>query len=147
MGAEVLATMVLVGHALPAEAHDRGGPEGEGPPDGGDELLHAPDHERRGRGPQLEDRHHPEDGVWVPEQGPLPNRGSVPMWGPTALPGDPHDSRMNLNSVGSEQRLGLGVGQGAPGGRVLEGDSVWPELEVCADVNFPAGAAASRRPS
>ena len=55
----------------------------------GDELLRAADHERGGRGIELKDRHDSEDGLWVPEQEPLPEVGAIPMWGPIALSEDP----------------------------------------------------------
>ncbi len=84
----------------PPRARDPCGADDEGPPGGGAELLRAPHHERGGGGTELEDRDDPEDGLRVPEQGPLPDGGPVPVWGTSATPGDPPDSRMSRKGLG-----------------------------------------------
>ena len=95
VGEEVLGPMALLGDPLTAEAHEGGGEDGEGPPEGGTELLRPPYHQCRGGGVELEDCHHPEDGLRVPEQGTLPDRGTIPLRRTIALPEDPRKCLMN----------------------------------------------------
>lgn len=68
LGEKLLETVVLLGHPLSAQADEEGGRDDRGPSGNRDELLHAPHHERGGEGVEPEDRHHPEDGPWVPHQ-------------------------------------------------------------------------------
>ena len=98
VGSEVLVAAGVVGLPLPTKARDRGGMDGEGAPDCGDDLLHAPHHERGVGRAELKERHNPEDGVRVSQPGALQDRSTVPVRWTTALPGHPRKCRMNPNS-------------------------------------------------
>lgn len=54
--------MVLLGDPLTLGTDEGGRRDGQGPPDGRDELLRVPHHERAAGGTELEDRYPPEEG-------------------------------------------------------------------------------------
>ncbi len=116
--------MALLGDALPGRADKAEGHDDQRPPRRGDELLRAADHERGGRGTELKDRHDSEDGLLVPEQEPLPERGEIPVWGPMLYTKTPDDNpgwtEITRRSVSSRRNRvacgcgNLGVGHGSP---------------------------------
>ena len=65
----------------------------------GIEQLHAPHHELGGGEAELEGRHHPENGLKVQEEFPLPDNTAVPVRGPVTLSEHPLQSRMNQKVV------------------------------------------------
>jgi len=105
VGEELLEAVVLLGHPLTPGADGESGRDGQAPPDRGDELPRAPQPERRDRGVELEDHPHPEDGIRVPQQEPLPDGRSLPVRGIGPQPRDPPDSRMNRYSYTDEDFL------------------------------------------
>jgi len=87
--------LVLLGHALPPGSHRQGGQDDSAPRAECADLLHAPDHERRCRRVELQDPDDQEDGLRIPKPGTLQDRHLLPLWGTTALPGYPLNTRKN----------------------------------------------------
>src|SRR5439155_9944300 len=82
----VLPPLVLLGDPLAAPAHDREGADAQDPPPEHPHLPAPPDHQRDGRGPELEDPVAPLHRPWLPQPGELQDRDLLPLRGPRPLP-------------------------------------------------------------
>ena len=94
-GAPLVEALVLLGNTLAPAAGDRGCPHAQAAPHRHPQLLPTSRDQRRRRGTQRADRHHPPAGARVPEPGQPQNRHLLPLRRARPLPRYPLNSRMS----------------------------------------------------
>src|SRR5205823_15054770 len=83
---QVLPPLVLLGDPLAAPAHDREGAHAQDAPAEHPHLPAPPDHQRDGRGPELEDPVDPLHRPRLPQPGELQDGDLLPLRRPRPLP-------------------------------------------------------------
>jgi hypothetical protein len=98
MGHDILEALALIGNAQLFRADDRGDQADCAPLAQCTDLLNAPYHQRRRRGPELQDRYRPETRLRLAQSEPLQDRCLFPLRWPQPISGcgDSHENWLNF---------------------------------------------------